>query len=60
MDEQEKFNSCEYRPTQLVEMFIGCPCKKNKKLVSKCTKLNILDLKPEMCRFCTLFKQREA
>ena len=58
MDKQEKFNLCIHRPDEKIEIFEGCPCKKKKKLVSKCTKLNIIDLKPDHCEHCTFFENK--
>jgi len=58
MSGQEKFDSCKHRPDDQIEIFDGCPCKKIKKLVYKCDKRNIVDLRPEVCEGCDLYEQK--
>jgi len=58
MNAEEKFNSCKHRPDEQVEIFIGCPCQKKTKMVFKCIKKSITDVKPEMCEACDLFENK--
>lgn len=58
MTGEEKLNSCKHRPDTQVEMYDGCPCRKIKKLVHKCDRRNILDIKSDICQDCPLYEQK--
>ena len=56
MEASEKLETCKFVAPNKIEVYDGCPCKKKKKLVSKCLKRNILGLEEKHCQNCDLYE----
>jgi hypothetical protein len=55
MSGEEKFNTCVHRPDEQIEIYKGCPCKKQKIKVYQCLKLSIVNVQPSNCENCELY-----
>jgi hypothetical protein len=58
MEQKSKFETCVHKAQTGKEVFIGCPCKKQTKIVFPCEKRNIIEATEDICKDCTLFELR--
>ena len=57
LDGQEKMDLCVHRGTPK-EVFIGCPCNKQKKTVYECTLRKIPEINSAFCAVCPVFEKK--
>jgi len=57
LDGQEKMDLCAHRSAPK-EVFIGCPCKKQKKTVYECLSRKVPEINAAFCAVCPMFEKR--
>lgn len=59
LDGQEKMNKCAHRSAPK-EVFIGCPCKNQKRTVYECIARSIPEVTAPICALCPLFQPKSS
>jgi hypothetical protein len=59
MDGQEKMDTCAHR-SDAKEVFVGCPCRGQKKTVYECIARSIPEIHSAICAGCPLYKNKNS